>query len=273
MKFSNFFKVLLSMALVLTVGFMPTVAKASIYNYVGFSGSATFSYQYASYGLYTDLFKGSPGASASGGFTGISVDQTPDNMRLVLNFDGSSLVSSKGRYVEFTTLFQLKARDQDNQNNFFNPNSITGVSIKVSDGVDTQTVYANFSFNQVSSGSVFLTFSFYTPIDIDTLNIVVYFDFYNAFGFNVGEYTEVANFFGVQNYYNVGKRADFTEIPEWDGEYDLDDLPPLDDYIPDEQSPLMLGISKFTNLPVVVDMMIVVSVMGVLAYVVFGKRS
>lgn len=288
MKFSSFFKILLVLVLVLTVGLVPTVAKASSTSVESeredFSNNvSTVMYlQTSTYGAYSTRMS-QDGVGATWGDSWInytSLDQGDYNARFIFDVDMHANINPGVKIeltIPFTSLVVV-----DSTNYYFNSGNVTQTSI-ICEGTNGAfyTVIPTINYDISSDGQNLLSISFVAPEYVYSFEIITYFNCHNAYNVNVmgGRQTWIRLFSGTKcflsstKYYGITSDIYDVDFPNWNGKYDLGDLPPIEQFIPDGSNPLMVAIAKFTNLTVVVNMLIIVSVMGVLAYVVFGKRS
>lgn len=278
-KFSKFFKFFLSMALVLTVGFIPTVAKAS--STQNFNGDITVYTEMLEYGVWVRRLSAVPQAvqrvvTYNTGY----FDQLPEyidsNMRFVFDFDSSVPINYSNKKLSF--IFYSKSQlpqEKGGGTYFFNVYNINSVFAKVttSDGT-VKTVPVGYSSFVYSSGTCRLDVDIIYSEPFSDCEILVEFNFYNAYNFerlvNLGEIfsTDIVFYMGAQNVWSL----DNVNVPSVDSP-DIVDFPDIDEYLPESGNPFMSVFSKFTSIPFVTTSLFIVTIVGVVSYVLFGRKS
>lgn len=274
-KFSNFYKFFLSLALVLVVGFIPTTAKASVdkvpENVIPKDDYRVYvQVQYLSYGVWTNALETvvdnmSPDTSYVFNIDAADVDRTTgDNIRFRIYYEFRT--SSDYSYV-INDYFEAGIEYDD----FYLSNFRMNVYGALTDDV-FYSLFAPLYSNVAFSGSGYPTYEINLDSPGGFAGIMV------EFATNMHEsFPSTVNGQAMQGYFMYGDetvwRSENSSIPSVDSP-DVDSFPDIDEYIPDNlDTGFMSCFNLIINQPYIVVCLFIVSVVGIVAFVIFGKKA
>lgn len=274
-KFSNFYKFFLSLALVLVVGFIPTTAKASVdkvpENLIPKDDYRVYvQVQYLSYGVWTNALE-------------TVVDNMSPDTSYVFNLDAADVDQTTGDNIRFRIYYEFRTSSDYSYviNDYFEA-GIEYDAFYLSDfrmnvyGALTDdefyslfaTLYSNVAF----SGAGYPTYEINLDSPGGFAGIMV------EFSTNMHDsFPSTINGQQMQGYFMYGDetvwRSENSSIPSVDSP-DVDSFPDIDEYIPDNlDTGFMSCFNLIINQPYIVVCLFIVSVVGIVAFVIFGKKA
>lgn len=266
-KFYKFSKFFLIFALVFTVGLVPTVAKAS--TIVSQDEYRTYyQVQILSYGKWVDVF--------------YEDSVIYDDYSYVYDFDSADVDQTDGDNIRFRIYYELRSEE--------------GYTYTISDYFESGIEYddfslSNFTCNIYGAVSDYVFGSHFKPIISDiafsgdgypafSLDIVCtegYCGFMLEFSTNMHKtFPSTVGAQQMQAYFMSGSPFIYinssSKIPSV-GSPDIDDFPDVDEYLPKDNNAFMKVFSQFTSLPFVSTSLFIVTIVGVVSYVLFGRKS
>lgn len=274
-KFSNFYKFFLSLALVMVVGFIPTTAKASVdklpENVIPKDDYRVYvQVQYLSYGQWTNALE-------------TTVDNMFPDTCYVFNIDAADVDQTTGDnirfriYYEFRTssIFSYVINDYFEARIEYDEFYLSDFRMNVYGALEDNTFYSLFAplySNVAFSGLGYPMYEINLDSPGNFAGIMV------EFTTNMHEsFPSTVNCQAMQGYFMYGDetvwRSKNFSIPSV-GTPDVDDFPDVDEFIPsDMDAGFMSVFNLLINQPFVVSMLFIVSVVGIVSFVVFGKKG
>lgn len=267
-KFSKFFKFFLSMALVLTVGFIPTVAKAS--DIVPRSDYRVYvQVQGLSYGSWIT-------------FSEVDIPEDVEDYGWLFDVDTGLVDQTQSDNFRYRIYYEFRT----NANYLYTIEDYFEAAVG-----DNEFTLSDFTMSVYGSLDDNRFYSYFTPIFTDVAftgngwpNYVIDISYNRGFAGIMVEFStnmyktfpDSINGGRLQSYFMYGSTIISSDrglsVPSVDSP-DIDDFPDIDEYLPESGNPFMSVFSKFTSIPFVTTSLFIVTIVGVVSYVLFGRKS
>ena len=266
----------------MTVGFIPTVAKADA---VGFT-SPRFTVLYYNQG---QLFHGkqitTDATETTYSFYSYHgrMDTTTPNMMFAFTTNPAGASSNPEHNNFFGQSYNLRFSFgcktlNDSKVYFLNAQRVESVvEVIYQDGM-RQSIPHNIVFtpNGSTAQNVSLSISGFLDKQIETIALRLFFNFQDAFGVPTDSTSLNSMDMAITNitYANTTIKPPIdSDVPSFSlPSIDTDGLPNIDEYLPSGDNVLISSLSKFMNFPPIFIGLSIVVVVGLVSYVLFGKK-